>query len=246
MLDVSAGRSTAVKTPSLSITSNASVDLRDNDMVIGSATPKSSIETYVTNARNGGTWDAPGLTSSAARNNAAHATGIGVLSGAEYNSVGGNGSFGGQSYTATDTLVKYTWNGDTNLNGIVNFDDYVRVDVGFNTGLSGWLNGDFNYSGSVNFDDYVLIDVAFNVQSGTLGRAIDYLSGDDRSSKGLDDPSVQTVIAHFAQFGDAYAAHFLQAVPEPITVGSIALGLGAAARRRRHRPRSVQSQARFA
>ena len=65
-----------------------------------------------------------------------------------------------------DVLVKYTWNGDTNFSGTVNFDDYVRIDVGFNTHLTGWSNGDFNYSGSVNFDDYVLIDIAFDTQSG--------------------------------------------------------------------------------
>jgi hypothetical protein len=50
------------------------------------------------------------------------------------------------------------------LSGSVDFDDYVRIDVGFNTGRTGWLNGDFNGSGSVNFDDYVLADIAFNTQ----------------------------------------------------------------------------------
>jgi hypothetical protein len=32
------------------------------------------------------------------------------------------------------------------------------------------LNGDFDGNGQVNFDDYVLIDLAFNTQSGVLGR----------------------------------------------------------------------------
>src|SRR4029077_19936191 len=110
-------------------------------------------------------------------------TNLGILSGAEYTAIGGGiGTFAGQPYSGTDTLVKYTWNGDTNFSGTVNFDDYVRVDVGFNTNLTGWSNGDFNYSGGVNFDDYVLIDVAFNTQSGTLGRAVRFLSGDDRSN----------------------------------------------------------------
>jgi hypothetical protein len=31
-------------------------------------------------------------------------------------------------------------------------------------------DGDFDLNGAVNFDDYVLIDLAFNTQSGTLGR----------------------------------------------------------------------------
>jgi hypothetical protein len=174
----------------------------------------STIESLVKNARNNGAWNMPGITSTTARTNANGNTGLGVVSGAEYNSVGGTGTFSGQSYTATDTLVKYTWNGDANLNGVVNFDDYVRVDVGFNTGLTGWVNGDFNYSGAVNFDDYVLIDVAFNTQSGTLGRAVNYLDGTDRSTNGMSD-GLGEVVQHFDQFGAPYAQAFLAAVPEP-------------------------------
>jgi len=61
-------------------------------------------------------------------------------------------------------LVKYTYYGDTDFNGVVNFDDYSRTDAGFSTGKTGWLNGDFDGNGSVNFDDYALIDLAFNTQ----------------------------------------------------------------------------------
>jgi hypothetical protein len=109
------------------------------------------------------------MTSSAARTQTNHATMLGVLSGAEYSSVGGAGTFAGRSYADSDTLVKYTWNGDTDFNGVVNFDDYVRTDNGFNNHKTGWINGDFDGNGQVNFDDYVLIDLAFNTQSGTLG-----------------------------------------------------------------------------
>ena len=52
----------------------------------------------------------------------------------------------GQPYVATDTLVKFTYYGDTDFNGIVNFDDYSRIDNGFNLGRTGWLNGDFDLS----------------------------------------------------------------------------------------------------
>jgi len=77
----------------------------------------------------------------------------------------------------------------------VNFDDYVRTDNGFNNHLSGWLNGDFDLNGTVNFDDYVLIDLAFNTQSGTLGRALAYLDGSDRSGAGMNDPALQPAAA---------------------------------------------------
>ena len=210
-------------------TPTATLDLKDNDLVVGSGTSKATIESQVKFARNGGAWNQPGITSSTARANANHTTGLGVLSGAEYSSIGGGtGTFSGQTYTPTDTLVKYTWNGDANFSGTVSFDDYVRIDTGFNQHLTGWANGDFNYSGTVNFDDYVLIDTAFNAQNGTLGRAINWISGDDRSESGRTDfgelsraaIGVQTVIEHFEQFGAAYGAAFLAAVPEP---GSFAL-----------------------
>ena len=54
--------------------------------------------------------------------------------------------------------------GDADGNGVVNFDDYARIDNGFNNNLTGYSNGDFNYDGVINFDDYALIDLAFNTQ----------------------------------------------------------------------------------
>ena len=54
--------------------------------------------------------------------------------------------------------------GDTDGNGLVNFDDYARIDSGFNNHTNGWANGDFNYDGMINFDHYALIDQSFNTQ----------------------------------------------------------------------------------
>ncbi|CAN5540627.1 hypothetical protein BH09PLA1_BH09PLA1_28300 [soil metagenome] len=54
--------------------------------------------------------------------------------------------------------------GDADNNSVVNFDDYARIDTGFNRGLTGFSNCDFNYDGVINFDDYALIDLAFNSQ----------------------------------------------------------------------------------
>jgi len=103
--------------------------------------------------------------------NAAHNTTLGAMEAADYRTIYGSGAtFDGESLDSTAVLVKYTYCGDTDFNGRVNFDDYVRTDSGFNNHRSGWLNGDFDGNGQVNFDDYVLIDLAFNTQSGTLTR----------------------------------------------------------------------------
>ncbi len=65
--------------------------------------------------------------------------------------------------------VRYTWNGDANVDGVIDADDYFLADSGFITQVGGWGNGDFNYDGVVDADDYLLIDSAFIGQSGKLG-----------------------------------------------------------------------------
>ena len=222
-LTVSAGTVTLASAGSasslalLSISPGASLDVTDNDLILTSTT-KSAVESHVSSKR---------LTSSLSTPSSA--TGLGVLAGAEYLALG-NASFDGFAVASSDTLVKYTWNGDANFSGTVSFDDYVKIDTGFNLGLTGWLNGDFNYSGAVTFDDYVLIDIAFNAQNGTLGRAVDWISGDDRSGSGRTATGVETVIDHFAQFGELYATHFLSTVPEPVALAEVAM-LGIASTR---------------
>src|SRR4051812_42387517 len=160
----------------------------------------------------------------------------------EFESIfGPSTTFAGEAIDSTAVLVKYTYYGDADFNGIVNFDDYVRTDSGFNNHRTGWLNGDFDLNGTVNFDDYVLIDLAFNTQSCTLGRALAFLDGSDHGLGGMSAASLQRVEEHLLQFGDAYAPTFLAAVPEPATMGmmmlilpSLLVSRPALRRRRRH------------
>jgi hypothetical protein len=63
----------------------------------------------------------------------------------------------GQTITGTDTLVMYTYGGDATLDGKINIDDYVKIDSGIASGLTGWSNGDFNYDGKINIDDYATV-----------------------------------------------------------------------------------------
>ena len=74
----------------------------------------------------------------------------------------GPSAFSSRTIDTTAVLVKYTYNGDTDFNGVVDFDDYSHTDSGFNGHKTGWLNGDFDGNGIVDFDDYSLIDLAFN------------------------------------------------------------------------------------
>jgi hypothetical protein len=213
-----------------------SIDLNDNQAVI-SSTLGETVTSAVNRGRAGGAWTGNGITSTAARNEPHHATTLGVMTGADYKSIyGPSATFGGVAVGDSQTLVKYTWYGDADFNGRVNFDDYVRIDSGFNSHRTGWVNGDFNLNGTVNFDDYVLIDLAFNNQSGTLGRALSFLDGSDRSTSGMSDPALHEVQQHFDEFGANYASHFLSAVPEPGAI-TLSLALLPLLRRRRQQRR---------
>src|SRR5688572_9214037 len=67
-----------------------------------------------------------------------------------------------------DVLVKYTYFGDTNLDGRVSIADYLAIDRGFARGSTGWANGDFDYSGAIDGTDFFLIDQAFLGQGSAL------------------------------------------------------------------------------
>ena len=80
-------------------------------------------------------------------------------------------SFGGEPVGPHDLLLKYTYIGDANLNGVVSFDDYVGMDNAF-FGLIpnlGWATGDVNFDNAINFDDYSKVDQAFFFQGVPLG-----------------------------------------------------------------------------
>jgi hypothetical protein len=152
----------------LAIGGTGTLDLFDNDLMV---TPGNlaTVQALINNGRGGGTWTGNGITSTTARNNADQNTTLGAMTGFDYLAVHG-GPFDGQTVAANAVVVKYTYYGDTDFNGKVNFDDYVKADNGFNNHLTGWVNGDFDGNGVVNFDDYVLIDLAFNTQGSTMRR----------------------------------------------------------------------------
>jgi hypothetical protein len=148
--------------------STATLDMNDNDLVVrhAGASGLTNIMQAISRARNGGAWNgASGITSTAAQNAANHNRTLGAMLGGDYVTVHGNNVFDGTTVEPDAAVVKFTYYGDTDFNGRVNFDDYVRTDNGFNNHFSGWINGDFDGNNVVNFDDYVLIDLAFNTQT---------------------------------------------------------------------------------
>jgi hypothetical protein len=92
----------------------------------------------------------------------------------------------------------YTYGGDATLDGKINIDDYVKIDSGIASSLTGWSNGDFNYDGKVNIDDYTtVIDANIGNQNGIFPTA-----GGESGVTAVPEPSsVALVLAGTAFLG---------------------------------------------
>lgn len=118
-------------------------------------------------------------------------------------------------YNAT-TLLSYRIHGlagDANYDGTINGDDFAIVDAGKAASRTGWANGDFNNDGVIDQNDYLLMDTNYGIQIGAFDPAF------------LDDRR--------REFGDAYVAQLLAAVPEPASLAACGLVMLPLIRRRR-------------
>jgi fibronectin-binding autotransporter adhesin len=153
------------------------IDLGSNDLDLTGAgsTGLTAVTALLKTGFNSGTWtytvsNSKAITSTAAAADSRHLTALGViLNGSTYGSGTTLGTFDTINPGTSDVLVKYTYYGDTNLDGAVDGSDYTNIDHGFANHLTGWQNGDFNYDGVVDGSDYTLIDNAFNTQGASLG-----------------------------------------------------------------------------
>ncbi len=174
----------------LSIGATSRLDLNNNDLIVRAAADTkdaihADIQADIASAQNGidanfiTNWDGPGITSSFARTanvmTGFDLTGIGAIRNSDLDIITGlPGSsyttFSGQPVTPDDVLVKYTYIGDGNLDGLVSFDDYVGMDNAFFALIPnlGWATGDINFDGVINFDDYTVVDQAFFFQGAPL------------------------------------------------------------------------------
>lgn len=163
-----------IRTAALTIAPGATLDLANNDLIIqaSASTVQATlgiIARQIKTARNTPIrWQGNGITSSNAAADAKGTTGLAVIR--NMNSTGGiiYSTLDGESVDLNSVLVKYTYNGDSDLNGKIDANDYFQVDNGFIKASTGYVNGDLDYNGIVDADDYFLIDRAFTSQSGIL------------------------------------------------------------------------------
>jgi hypothetical protein len=153
----------------------ATLDLNNNTVIRDYTGPVGAILTDVTaqirSGRNGedgndqARWDGPGIISTYARRSNAglgrDIYNLGAIDNADLDRTGIGSvltEIAGQAVDPSTVLIKYTYSGDADLNGVVDGDDYSYWLNGFlgttDPAVQGWLRGDFNYDGRIDGDDY--------------------------------------------------------------------------------------------
>jgi autotransporter-associated beta strand protein/T5SS/PEP-CTERM-associated repeat protein len=173
------GTHNVLTVPTLAIVGSGVLDLTNNSADI-SASSLTAVTALVQRGYSLGTWNGSGITSSNAAADTTHLTAVGVIQNNQNGTALYTAShpFEGTTPGASDILAKYTYYGDTNLDGKVDSSDYTRIDSAYladktnPTSLTGWFNGDFNYDGVTNGSDYTLIDNAFNTQGAQISAQI--------------------------------------------------------------------------
>ena len=135
----------------------------------GGPTP-AAFRNQIASGRNGGAWDgtaAGGAINSSLAAASTQGDGVGYGLGSEI----GITSIGGFAINSGDTLVRYTLDGDADLNGSVNIADFSRVAGNFNGLNRVWTQGDNNYDGSTNIADFAGLASNFNQAFAPLARA---------------------------------------------------------------------------
>jgi hypothetical protein len=209
------GASLFISSPTVGTGPSAKFDLASHNLIWDYAptdsAPTLNLRRALLTGRSSGQVDPQtGLFSSTAK---ADPTGNLAIGYAEASALGLS-TFQGQPVDASAILFLLTTNGDTDLNGTVDADDYARLDRGLALRLNNWLNGDFDYNGIINASDYLLIDTAYLHQQGT-------------------PPSPTFLSQRQSQFGATYVSQLLTNVPEPSALAYLYVILALLSPRRR-------------
>jgi hypothetical protein len=94
-------------------------------------------------------------------------TTVGIATGSDLYGLGPTDSaeWQGEQITGNSVLIKYSYAGDLNLDGLVDAADYGYIDnFAQFPGAFGYANGDFNFDGVIDAGDYGIIDNSIQLQ----------------------------------------------------------------------------------
>jgi hypothetical protein len=198
------------------LSNSGKIDITKNELLVDylpGNDPIGNIAAEIKTGYNNGGWNGSSgiLSSSAQTLTNGLRYGVGWADGAD-NAV--NGLSSGQ------IEIKYTLLGDANLDGIVNGTDFALLASNFGLGVTRWDQANFLFTQSVNGSDFAALAANFGQGSSTSGVA------------GVSAADIAALDAFAAANGLATPA--IGAVPEPATLGVLAVGaVGMLVRRRR-------------
>ncbi|HEY1686825.1 MAG TPA: right-handed parallel beta-helix repeat-containing protein [Tepidisphaeraceae bacterium] len=136
----------------LIIGTGGTLDVADDYLTINYANvdPASSIAALISTGYANGNWNGTGIISSNTLGEPANSTGVG-----DYD----NG---------TQIKIARTWDGDANVDGIINSDDLSLVMLGQAQNGTRWQDGNFNYGTQVNADDWMKLFYALALSKGQM------------------------------------------------------------------------------
>lgn len=161
-------------THTLTVGSDGKLDLKNNSLIV-KAGDLAAIQGQIKTAYANGAWTGNGITTTTG----AAGTGLGVDTAGHL----GLTSLAGQTVAGADVLVKYTWLGDADFNGVVDFSDFLRLQAGYGKAAQTWANGDFNYDNAVDFSDFLLLQAAYGKPA--LSETVEPVSVPEPATLGL-------------------------------------------------------------
>jgi hypothetical protein len=166
LLTVSPAHRNVLRVSNLAVSGTGRLDLGDGAAIISytDTSPINDVSAYLQSGYHGGGWDGPGIASTSARAVAndisnPNKTALGYAD----SGLLGLSTFLGQPLNGNSILIRYTFAGDANLDGVVNALDFNLLAMDFGDQSGGWIRGDFNYDGVTDTRDFEMLSTNFNL-----------------------------------------------------------------------------------